>query len=85
MMLYMHHKRCFSMLFNKSVAPHTILSFIAYTIGWIAIIPGISTDLERELADGILSQIILIFVCWTCAHIFDRLAVKSRTELKFNA
>ncbi len=85
MMLFMHHKRCFSMLFSKSVAPHTILSFTAYTIGWIVIIPGISTDLERELTDGILSKILLILVCWTCAHIFDRLAVKSRTELKFNA
>ena len=85
MMLFMHHKRCFSMLFSKSVAPHTILSFTAYAIGWIVIIPGISTDLERELTGGILSKILLILVCWTCAHIFDRLAVKSRTELKFNA
>ena len=85
MMLFMHHKRCFSMLFSKSVAPHTILSFTAYAIGWIVIIPGISTDLERELTGGILSKVLLILVCWTCAHIFDRLAVKSRTELKFNA
>ena len=49
MMLIMHHKRCLSMLFSKSVAPHTILSFTAYAIGWIAILPEISTDLEREL------------------------------------
>jgi len=85
MMFIMHHKRCFSMLFSKSVAPHTILSFTAYVIGWIAIIPGISTDLERELTSGYLSKIILVLFCWICAHIFDRLAVISRTELKFNA
>ena len=85
MMLIMHHKRCFSMLFSRSVAPHTILSFTAYVIGWIAIIPGISTDLERELTSGYLSKIILVSFCWICAHIFDRLAVISKTELRFNA
>ncbi len=85
MMIVMHHKRCFSMLFSKSVAPHTILSFTAYAIGWIAIIPEISTDLERELTNSFFSKIVLALFCWTCAHIFDRLAVKSRTELKINA
>tara|TARA_B100000287_G_scaffold429732_1_gene483604 strand:- start:982 stop:1926 length:945 start_codon:yes stop_codon:yes gene_type:complete len=85
MMLFMHHKRCFSMLFSKSVAPHTILSFTAYAIGWIAIVPGISTDLERELTGGYLSKLMLVLLCWMCAHIFDRLAVKSRTELRINA
>lgn len=85
MMLIMHHKRCFSMLFSKSVAPHTILSFTAYAIGWIAILPEISTDLERELTNSFISKIVLALFCWICAHIFDRLAVKSRTELKINA
>ena len=33
MMLLMHHRRCFSMLISRSVAPHTILAFIAYIIG----------------------------------------------------
>jgi len=85
MMLIMHHKRCFSMLFSKSVTPHSILSFTAYAIGWIAIIPGISTDLERELATGFTAKVILVIACWACAHIFDRLAVKSRIELMKNA
>ena len=85
MMLIMHHKRCLTMLFSRSVTPHTILSFIAYAIGWIAIIPGISTDLERELANNFLSKLILVLLCWTCAHILDRLAVISRTELRSNA
>ncbi|MED6338558.1 MAG: glycosyltransferase family 2 protein, partial [Candidatus Thermoplasmatota archaeon] len=85
MMLIMHHKRCFAMLFSKSVAPHTILSFTAYAIGWIAILPEISTDLERELTNSFISKIVLALFCWICAHIFDRLAVKSRTELRINA
>jgi len=85
MMLVMHHKRCFSMLFSRSVAPHTILAFTAYAIGWIALIPGISTDLERELTSGFPSKLVLVLLCWICAHIFDRLAVKSRTELRINA
>ena len=73
------------MLFSRSVAPHTILAFTAYAIGWIALIPGISTDLERELTSGFLSELVLVILCWICAHIFDRLAVKSRTELRINA
>ena len=85
MMLIMHHKRCFSMLFSKSVAPHTILSFIAYILGWITIIPGVSTDLENELTAGFASKLILLVFCWVCAHILDRLAVESRTELRVNA
>ena len=85
MMLLMHHRRCFSMLISRSVAPHTILAFIAYIIGWITIIPGISTDLEDETTNSLFSKIVLLFVCWTCAHVLDRLAVKSRTELRKSA
>ncbi|DAC28294.1 MAG TPA: glycosyltransferase family 2 protein [Candidatus Poseidoniales archaeon] len=85
MMLIMHHKRCFSMLLTKSVAPHTILAFIAYILGWIAILPGISTDLEDEVTSGFISKIVLLIICWSSAHILDRLAVGSRTELRVNA
>ena len=82
MMLLMHHRRCFSMLISRSVAPHTILAFIAYIIGWIAIIPGLSTDLEDEITNSLFSKFMLLLACWTCAHILDRLAVESRTELR---
>ena len=85
MMLLMHHRRCFSMLISRSVAPHTILAFIAYIIGWIAIIPGLSTDLEDEITNTRFSKFVLLLACWTCAHILDRLAVESRTELRKNA
>ena len=52
MMFVMLHKRCLSMLFNRNVVPHSIFSLVAYSIGWIAIIPSISTDLEREIANS---------------------------------
>ena len=44
------------MLISRSVAPHTILAFIAYIIGWIAIIPGLSTDLEDEITNSLFSK-----------------------------
>ena len=60
MMLLMHHRRCFSMLISRSVAPHTILAFIAYIIGWITIIPGLSTDLEDEITNSLFSKLLLL-------------------------
>ena len=85
MMLLMHHKRCFSMLLSRSVTPHTILAFIAYIVGWIGLIPWLSTDLEVELTSSIFSKLVFAIACWTCAHILDRLAVASLTELRTNA
>ena len=85
MMFIQHHKRVFSKLLSNDVNPHTILAFIAYTIGWIAIIPNISTDLEREFSDRGIPTIILVLIAWICAHILDRLSVKVSQELKHNA
>ena len=85
MMFVQHHRRVFSKLLSKNVNPHTILAFVAYMIGWIAIIPNISTDLEREFIERGLPTIILIFIAWSCAHILDRLSVKVSEELKHNA
>ncbi len=85
MMFMQHHKRVFTKLLSKDVNPHTILAFVAYVIGWIAIIPTISTDLEREFVDRGLPVIILIIIAWSCAHILDRLSVKVSQELKHNA
>ena len=85
MMFIMHHKRCFSMLFSRYITPHALFAFIAYIIGWIALIPGISTDLEREFDSTPIMIIMITTICWTCAHILDRLAVKTRMELKINA
>ena len=85
MMVIMHHKRCLRMLFSRSVTPHSLFSLIAYVIGWIALLPNISTDIERELPSNYLVILMFTLGCWTCAHIFDRLAVKTRLELRINA
>ncbi|MBQ58994.1 MAG: glycosyl transferase [Euryarchaeota archaeon] len=85
MMLVMLHKRCLSMLFNRNVVPHSIFSLVAYSIGWIAIIPSISTDLEREIANSTSGIVFLVGMSWMAAHVFDRMAVKTRIELRKNA
>jgi len=85
MMFVMLHKRCLSMLFNRNVVPHSIFSLVAYSIGWIAIIPSISTDLEREIANSTSGILFLVAISWIAAHIFDRMAVKTRIELRKNA
>jgi glycosyltransferase involved in cell wall biosynthesis len=85
MMLVMLHKRCLSMLFNQNVVPHSILSLVSYSIGWIAIIPSISTDLEREIANSTTGIVFLVGMSWMAAHVFDRMAVKTRIELRKNA
>ena len=85
MMFVMLHKRCLSMLFNRNVVPHSIFSLVAYSIGWIAIIPSISTDLEREIANSTSGILFLVGISWIAAHVFDRMAVKTRIELRKNA
>ena len=49
MMAIEHHRRNFSWLFSRFITPHTLFALIAYAIGWIALMPKISTDIEREL------------------------------------
>lgn len=85
MMALQHHRRVFSKLFSREVNPHIIFSFTSYFIGWVAIIPWYSTDLERVLVDREVPIIAIVLVSWTAAHIFDRLSVKVSQELKQNA
>ena len=77
-----HHARNLFWLFSFKVTPHTIFAFISYFIGWIAIIPGISTDLERELVERGVPIFIIVFFAWFCAHIFDRRAVVVKQQLR---
>jgi hypothetical protein len=72
-------------LFNRNVTPHTLFAFIAYAIGWISLLPGISTDLERELLNRGLHPVMLTLVAWIVAHFFDRTATAMVQELKLNA
>ena len=45
MMAYRHHHRNFSWIFSNKLTPHTLFAGIAYAIGWMALLPGISTCL----------------------------------------
>jgi glycosyltransferase involved in cell wall biosynthesis len=85
MMAIEHHRRNFGWLFNRNVTPHTLFAFIAYAIGWISLLPGISTDLERELLNRGLHPVMLTLVAWIVAHFFDRTATAMVQELKLNA
>ena len=85
MMAIQHHRRVFSKLFSKEINPHIIFSFTSYFIGWIAILPWTSTDLERTLVERGVPIYLMVLVSWTAAHIFDRLSVNVSKELKHNA
>ena len=85
MMAIQHHLRVFSKLFSKEINPHIIFSFTSYFIGWVAILPWTSTDLERTLVERGIPIYLMVLVSWTAAHIFDRLSVNVSKELKHNA
>jgi len=85
MMAYQHHHRNISWIFSSRITPHTLFAAIAYAIGWIALLPAISTDLERELVGRGITPFALTFVAWSIAHVFDRGATRTVQELRLNA
>ncbi|MBT6844334.1 MAG: glycosyltransferase family 2 protein [Euryarchaeota archaeon] len=85
MMAYRHHQRNISWLFSSRVTPHTIFATIAYVIGWIALLPGISTDLERELVGRGIAPVFITIIAWLIAHVFDRGATRTVRELRLSA
>lgn len=85
MMAIQHHYRNLSWLLSRKVSPHTIFAFISYYIGWVALIPGISTDLERMLLERGIPIYILVIMAWSCAHLFDRMAVVVKRELRYSS
>ena len=85
MMGYQHHKRNISWIFSNRVTPHTLFAGIAYAIGWIALLPGISTDLEREIVSRGMNPIFLTLAAWMVAHVFDKGATRTVQELRQNA
>ena len=64
MMTIEHHTRNLSWLFSRKVSPHTIFACISYFIGWMALIPGISTDLERSLVERGIPIVIIVILAW---------------------
>lgn len=85
MMFILHHKRCIKMLVSKNITPHTIIALICYVLGWIALLPPFTTDLHTELSFRGVPLIVITLTFWYCAHIFDRLAMKTVRELRANA
>jgi glycosyltransferase involved in cell wall biosynthesis len=84
MMAIEHHARNLSWLFSLKVPPHTIFAFISYSIGWMALIPGISTDLERALVERGTPIVIIVIFAWLFAHLFDRMAVVVKQKLRID-
>jgi len=82
MMVIQHHIRNFSWLFSRHVSATTIFACISYCIGWIALIPGISTDLERSLVERGIPIMLIVIFAWLCAHLFDRMAVVVKQGLR---
>ena len=85
MMAYRHHHRNFSWIFSNKVTPHTLFAGIAYAIGWMALLPGISTDLERELVGRGMNPAFLTLAAWSIAHVFDKGPTRTVQELRINA
>ncbi len=80
-----HHRRNLKWLLSFQVTPHTLFAFIAYFIGWVALLPNVSTDLERELVLRGMSPVVLTLGAWAVAHVFDRAATRTVQELRMNA
>ena len=85
MMFVLHHKRCIKMLLSKDITPHIIIALICYLLGWIALLPHFTTDLHTELTARGVPLALVTLAFWYCAHIFDRLAMKTVRELRANA
>ena len=85
MMFVLHHKRCIKMLLSKDITPHIIIALTCYLLGWIALLPPFTTDLHTELTARGVPLVLVTLAFWYCAHIFDRLAMKTVKELRANA
>ena len=85
MMAVEHHRRNFGWLFNRNVTPHTLFAFIAYAIGWVSLLPMVSTDIEREMVTRGVHPVFLTIAAWAVAHFFDRTATGMVRELRLNA
>ena len=85
MMAYRHHHRNLSWVFSHRITPHTLFAGIAYAIGWMALLPEISTDIERELVGRGINPVFVTLVAWSIAHVFDKGATRTVQELRINA
>jgi glycosyltransferase involved in cell wall biosynthesis len=85
MMAIEHHRRTLSWLKQPSLLPYTLPALLVYVLGWSALLPSISNDLEDFLVRRGLPPFILALCFWSIAHVFDRLATRRRRELRHHA
>jgi glycosyltransferase involved in cell wall biosynthesis len=81
MMTVEFHRRNLSWLLPGSMLPHTWFALMAYLLGWSALLPTISNDLEHVLLERGVPAWILVLAWWTLAHLFDRSGTRTRREL----
>ena len=85
MMAVEHHRRNLAWLHPKHLTPHTLFALISYMLGWSAILPFMSNDLEVELLSRGVPGLLLCVLFWAIAHVFDRSATRVHRELRVNA
>ena len=85
MMAVEHHRRNLAWLKPKRLTPHTLFAFFAYFLGWSALLPFLSNDLEQELFARGVPAIVMCLFFWVMAHLFDRAATRVHKELKHSA
>ena len=85
MMAVEHHRRNVAWLHPKRLTPHTLFALMSYLLGWSALIPQLSNDLEVEMMSRGVPGVALCLVFWCIAHLFDRSAARVHRELKGHA
>lgn len=80
-----HHRRNLNWLAPPLFLPHTLFALLAYLLGWSALLPMISNDLEQVLVMRGIPPFALALFFWTMAHLFDRQATRIRRELRRHA
>lgn len=85
MMAVEHHRRNLSWLMPKRLTPHTLFALFAYGLGWSALLPFLSNDLEQELFSRGVPAVVMCLFFWLMAHLFDRAATRVHKELRLNA
>ena len=85
MMAVEHHRRNLTWLKPKRLTPHTLFAFFAYFLGWSALLPFLSNDLEQELFARGVPAIVMCLFFWVMAHLFDRAATRVHKELRRSA
>jgi len=85
MMTREHHRRNFAWLTPPLILPHSLFALLAYILGWSAMLPMMTNDLEEVLVERGVPSALLVLMFWSIAHVFDRQATRTRRELRSNA